>query len=675
MILGRITGKTTTKEFKFLVEHDTKKFQYIQLMHNNQYILAQVLEIEKDSQQTIAFCDIIGYRDEEGILKPLHTPPEPGNEILKAEDDFVKEILGLEINKNGAYIGKLDGRDNLKVYLDLNKLLTKHVAVLAKSGSGKSYSVAVLIEELIEKKVPVIIIDPHGEYSTLSYQNLDDKEKMLRFGIEAKGYAEQVQEFSPDVQLNPQARPLKLNKQGLSSSELINILPAKLSNAQLGTLYSALKNLGGKADFDELIIELEAEESSVKWSLINILEYIKKLNLFSDDPTSLNELIQPNKASIINLKGINPDVQEIIVYKLINDLFQARKKNNLPPFFLVLEEAHNYCPERSFGEAKSSSIVRQIAAEGRKFGLGLCIVSQRPARVDKSVLSQLSTQIILKVTNPNDLKAISSSVEGITYNTEKDIKNIPIGTAMVVGVVDLPLLVNIRPRKSKHGGEAVKIFEETEEKDVVEELNDFEEEGEILPLIKQKISAKDLQIMSEKQVRVSTNLIPCLFLSCQQDNDEFSLVINLNNGHIVQNIETGEGTLIQTFGIESLSQQQQKVLNLAIKLKEFKASQLFSESDMQFSEINDLVNILKDKGFLVKENDNFKISDKINFFINLKDYSVFERIDFSRIDYKNKLEKKCDIDKLKSFLAQFINIKEGKECWLINYSLEETQQL
>ena len=69
-------------------------------------------------------------------------------------------------------------------------------------------------------------------------------------------------------------------------------------------------------------------------------------------------------------------MQEVIVYKIVNDLFIERKKNNIPPFFLVLEEAQNYCPERSFGEAKSSPIIRQVTAEGRKFGMGMCVISQ-----------------------------------------------------------------------------------------------------------------------------------------------------------------------------------------------------------------------------------------------------------------------------------------------------------
>ena len=80
-------------------------------------------------------------------------------------------------------------------------------------------------------------------------------------------------------------------------------------------------------------------------------------------------------------------------------------------------------------------------SEGRKFGLGVCLISQRPSRVEKNALSQVNTQIILKVTNPNDVKSISSSVEGITSETEKEIKNIPIGTALVTGVVDTPIFV------------------------------------------------------------------------------------------------------------------------------------------------------------------------------------------------------------------------------------------
>jgi hypothetical protein len=103
-------------------------------------------------------------------------------------------------------------------------------------------------------------------------------------------------------------------------------------------------------------------------------------------------------------------------------------------------------------------VLRTIASEGRKFGLGLCVVSQRPAKIDKNVLSQCATQIILKVTNPNDLKAISQSIEGLTHGMEDNIQRLAIGSAILSGGnVTTPIIIDVRVRETKHGGESVTI--------------------------------------------------------------------------------------------------------------------------------------------------------------------------------------------------------------------------
>jgi DNA helicase HerA-like ATPase len=148
----------------------------------------------------------------------------------------------------------------------------------------------------------------------------------------------------------------------------------------------------------------------------------------------------------------------MIVARLCEELFEARKINVVPPMMLVLEEAHNYCPEKGFAKTVSTDILRTIASEGRKFGLGMMVISQRPARIDKNVLSQCNTQIILKVTNPNDLQAIRKGLEGISVEAEAEIKRLPPGVAMVVsGDIERPIIVEIRVRKSRHGGESVSV--------------------------------------------------------------------------------------------------------------------------------------------------------------------------------------------------------------------------
>jgi len=643
MILGNIIGKTSTLDFSFLAKHEINKFDYVQVLFKGIYVLGQILEIEK-SNTTTAKCGIIGYR-EEGKLKQLLSPLEPGSEVLKAEEDFIKEVIDLKEDKNAAFVGSLNRYDNLKVYLDLNKLLTKHVSILAKSGSGKSYVGGVLVEEILERDIPILIIDPHGEYSSLNEKN--DDENLFKFGLKPKDYKNKVKIYSPNTIDNPECIPLKLSNYNLSSQEILHVLPAKLSNVQLGLLYSSLKEIN-KIDFNQLILELELEENPAKYSLINIISYLDKLNLFSDAPTSLQDLIMPGKCSIIKLKGVEQELQEVVVYKLVKDLFEERKKGNIPPFFLIIEEAHNYLPERSFGEAKSSKILRQVASEGRKFGLGLCVISQRPSRLDKSVISQCSTQIILKVTNPNDIRAISSSVEGLTYESEKEIMNLSIGTALITGVAELPLFVNIRPRMSKHGGEAVDMLSITN--------NKSESKGELLQVIKQKISKEDIELLGKEANR---KLIPCLYVQ----SEDYNLLINLNSGRLINDLEKGEGKdIIKKL---DLSPQQKRVFDCALTLREFTAAELFSKSGVQFSEIYDIINILLNKGYFAQEGNKYKLSSVFDF--DFKNFNVYEKPDYYKIEGE-KLDKKFNVYDIVNFLKNFIKIRNEKECWLEVYS-------
>ncbi|MBU1111642.1 MAG: ATP-binding protein, partial [Nanoarchaeota archaeon] len=502
MILGKIIGKVSTNNFDFNVTSaQARKLQFIQVNHTDyDYVLCQIMELERTSDEMVAHCNVIGYKDaSDGRVKGIRTPFQLGTEVLEAEDSFIKKII--ELQREGAYIGKLEGK-NIPINIDLQKVLTKHLSVLAKSGSGKSYFVGVLLEEIMTKNVPLLIIDPHGEYSSMRLPNDSGKDHLIEWNLEAKGFSPQIQEYG-DPKVKEDIIPLKLDEK-MTSYELMKMLPISLTGNQEAMLFSVVKDLED-VNFDNILIGLELLNYPGKWALIDTIMYLKSLNLFTPAPTDPNELIKPGKCTIINLRGISPEVQDIIVYKLMKDLFHARKQEKIPPFFCVLEEAHNFAPEKGFGKAKSTDIIRLISSEGRKFGLGLCIISQRPALVQKTILAQCSTQVILKVNNPNDLRALTSSIEGITSETAAEIPNLPIGSALVCGVVDRPLIVKIRPRKSKHGGEAVNILgssnakgeenkgvreivdKEDYQKDVVEESQQFAKQN-LLMIIKPQLS-------------------------------------------------------------------------------------------------------------------------------------------------------------------------------------------
>ncbi|MFQ5975630.1 MAG: ATP-binding protein [Candidatus Hydrothermarchaeales archaeon] len=487
-VVGIIFGEVGYGDFNFVVseESNLQKGAYVKVKHESYgWVLAQVdaetrynelytlnslktplngKEIE-DSERIIANARVIGYKDEKGMLKVPKIPFKPGSKVHAADSALIRRSLGLTTKSNGLYLGVLDGHDATPVYLNVNKLIQKHVSVLAKTGAGKSYTVGVLIEELLEKRIPVVIIDPHGEYSSIKHPNQNPKELelMKKYGTSPKGYTDIV-EYTPYLTVNPAAdKKFALDFTLLKTRDFIDMLPTKVTDSQKGILFETIKTVKGfgKYGIDDLINVIKEHEGKAKWNLITSLEMVKETKIFEGKSTTPKDLVKKGMVAIINLRGVQPDIQELIVSRLMNDLFEARKRGDVPPLLVLLEEAHNFCPERGLGKALSSRVIRTIASEGRKFGLGLCVVSQRPARVDKNVLSQCNTQIILKVTNPNDMRAISQSIEGFTQGLEEEIRQLQPGVGLIVGeAIEQPIFVDIRVKRSQHGGISIDVVRE-----------------------------------------------------------------------------------------------------------------------------------------------------------------------------------------------------------------------
>lgn len=443
MQLGTIEGEVTTSSFKFRAVEEVRKFDFISVKSNEKWILGQVDEVtKKPDGETMAHANIIGYRDK-GLTKAPRRVIEPDSIVYRADQELISDTLGLD--DEGLRIGNLETNPDIDIHVNAEDFY-KHFAVLAQTGAGKSYLTGVLIEEMLEDDFPVLILDPHGEYSSLKQENPENDEERQAYN---------VKEFSPNTDINPEAVPLRFSSSNFEKKELTTLIPDSLTNSQMGVLYNALKRLQEKDEdysLNDLMDAVSNEDSTAKWNLLNYLEQLDDSGLFSDNPMDLEELVEPGRATIINLRAVEPETAEMTAYLLAKKLFDLRKKNQIPPFITVIEEAHNFTPEKGFGQTISNPILRKIASEGRKFGLGLGVISQRPARIDKNVLSQANTQFILRVTNPNDLKAISKSFEGITSEVEDMIKSLPPGVAFVLGN-EYPVMTDVRTRKSKHGGE------------------------------------------------------------------------------------------------------------------------------------------------------------------------------------------------------------------------------
>lgn len=482
--VGLIYGSASSTGFDLAVsDADLRRLDYVEVEQEGHRVLGQVEAVERRSRLSLeqatkipsglqaetddtlsAHVKVIGFQDGQGRIQTPRTPFRAGLPVWRADDRLVITVLGLEgAPDEGAFLGHVKG-SNIPVTVHMDTLAQKHVSVLAKTGAGKSYTVGVLLEELLKANVPLVILDPHGEYGSLRNPNIDEGEvaQMRRFGVRPKSFAKQVKEYAIDTALNNEAQKLTLQGMNLEGREIVEMLGSKLSGGQVGVLYQAIKEVKEHLpayQLRDIIDGVARNKASSKWNVLNALEVLEATKIFDVRGTPLKDLVAPGQCTIINLKGVGPDVQEIVVTRIASMLWEGRKRGEIPAHILVVEEAHNFCPERNVGNAVSGAMLRTVASEGRKFGMGLLIVSQRPAKVDKNVLSQCNTQVVLKVTNPNDLKAIIQSVEGISGDLSDEIQRLPVGVALVAGGgLTQPVFVDIRPRVTRHGGKSVSVL-------------------------------------------------------------------------------------------------------------------------------------------------------------------------------------------------------------------------
>ncbi len=206
---------------------------------------------------------------------------------------------------------------------------------------------------------------------------------------------------------------------------MLSMIFPDLSGVQQRAINSVLKELtkkmkdGAKAfDLDDVVAEINASKmtQNVRDPLLSKIEELKQLRLFSQGsyPT-VKDVVKSGKLTVFDLNALTSvKKKQIILAYFAQRLFNQRRKQKIPPFLLLVEEAHNFCREKASAEnAVSKSIIETIAREGRKFGASLCLISQRPVQLSTTALSQCNSYIIMRITNPFDLKHIAESCEAI----------------------------------------------------------------------------------------------------------------------------------------------------------------------------------------------------------------------------------------------------------------------
>ena len=162
---------------------------------------------------------------------------------------------------------------------------------------------------------------------------------------------------------------------------------------------------------------------------------------------------------MIDLSGLNDASQDYIVSRILSETMRLRISNEFEwPVFVFIEEAHKFVP--ADGTTLSRGVINTIAAEGRKFGVFLILITQRPRKIDSDTLSQCNSQIILRVRNPEDQRAILNASERLGEDLLMDLPGLNRGEAIIVGeLTRVPVMVKVRRRKTLEGGADIDLVE------------------------------------------------------------------------------------------------------------------------------------------------------------------------------------------------------------------------
>ncbi len=324
-----------------------------------------------------------------------------------------------------------------------------HVLITGGSGGGKSYGVRVLLEELMEKKIPMVVFDPHYE--------LDFSERFEGINREYE------RDFRKDFAIAYVGRDIGVDFTELTTEELGSLLSAAKAITPImetalaivhekGDTFTSFQNKieglieifsEGTGDFDIRVNEGDKYAKKIKYlynkakkdlgtgallALSGIawrLENIGRTGIFNYNVALVYDMLLRRKTIVIRS---NIRLLKTFAGYILNNLYKKRRRyidgyntlteeeftasgiEKFPPFCVCIDEAHNFAP-KSMGEYENMTptkwVIREISQEGRKYGINLILVTQRPSNLDTTVIANINTKFIYRTNNSYDLDTIA----------------------------------------------------------------------------------------------------------------------------------------------------------------------------------------------------------------------------------------------------------------------------
>ncbi|WP_407414121.1 helicase HerA-like domain-containing protein [Methanobrevibacter sp.] len=492
MVVGFCVGEISLTELTFISDKMPQVGEYVTVDYDGKKVLGMVENLVRgndalnidlhdvDAIQTIARIGGSDYYikgkvkllgDVNDNLKLPRTPALPGTPIKLADKEILNEVFKV---KNPIRLGTLVNQSDIEVNVEGNPILNRHLAILAMTGAGKSNTVAVLMDQLLSYSVPIFVFDMHGEYRDADFPNGD------------------VNVIQPKI--NPVYMSIHEIRR-LVSIPNSAVIQERFFRRAFNKAQSMVSGATAHtSNFLQLIVDILTKEANfdedgnvganVDKRIVDVINKVEDAmdkygNLFDNNKGNILTTIKVGQVNVLDLSQTDESVAEVLVSHILRNALQRRKnyfhggsdKTLDHPVFFVIEEAHILAPNKR--DSQSKHWIQRVAREGRKFGLGLCLVSQSPKTVDHDALSQMNNMIILRLVEPEDQRHVQSASESLSKDLINQLPSLNVGEAIVLGLMSkVPTLVKIDEFKGRRTGGDLDIigdlasFNESEEEEI-----------------------------------------------------------------------------------------------------------------------------------------------------------------------------------------------------------------
>ena len=431
-------------------------------------IIKKIIESGLADRKVWGKARVLGYLTETGDLQLPKKAVMPGKPVYIAPTKLLEKFYSYPAEE-AIKIGSLITRNEVSISLSV-KGFRRHLGLIAQTGSGKTYLAGIIADELLRKGGTLVMLDPHADYVFLS-RNVDGKRNELSDRITVFRNPASTGRYS-EAEVG-KITPYEICFSDLDLNEvcLISGISEHYANIMAG-LQRALEQLKSEKDTfqpDDLIEKLENAD---KWkeqkveakvisgakSAVKYLRRLARMQVFTDSTTNIDQMLRPMHLSVVDLSGLDDEVSDYIASRILSDIYEKISDGEFEyPVFVFVEEAHRFIPADD--KTYSSPIIKKIAAEGRKFGVFLILITQRPSKIHSDALSQCNSQIIMRITNPQDQNAIAMSSERLGENLLNDLPGLNTGEAVIVGeMTRAPVMARIKKRRTREGGSDIDIM-------------------------------------------------------------------------------------------------------------------------------------------------------------------------------------------------------------------------